>query len=199
MWRISDDVWDHWKHDPSMAFSQSISEQFATAAKWQGLSPAGHWPDGDMLPIGFLGPRPGEGKARTTRLTHDEQRTLISGWCIFRSPLILGANLVEMDDWTKSLLTNPEVIAVDQKSSGNREMLNDHGLVIWTAGVEGGTGTYVGVFDLSDAPITHTVGWSKLGIPGNNVRDLWERKDLGQQGQLHVKLPAHGSGLYRVQ
>ncbi len=118
MWRISDDVWDLWHSDAE--FPSGVQNQFARADKWAPFSGPGHWPDADMLPIGRLEPTAGWGKPRVTRLTRDEQRTLLTLWSIFRSPLIMGGNLTLCDEWTESLLTNPEVIAVDQHSSENQ-------------------------------------------------------------------------------
>ena len=103
MWRISDDVWDLW-HSGTQ-FPSGIGNQFARAAKWAAFSGPGHWPDADMLPIGRLEPAAGWGKPRATRLTQDEQRTQLTLWSIFRSPLMMGGNLTLSDEWTKSLLT----------------------------------------------------------------------------------------------
>ena len=118
MWRISDDIWDLWHSD--VTYPQGLGDQFANVLKWAGKSQPGHWPDADMLPLGYLGPAPGWGKARQTRLTHDEQRTLVTLWSIFPSPLMVGGELPPADAWTKSLLTNPEVLLVDQQSTENR-------------------------------------------------------------------------------
>ena len=78
-----------------------------------------------MLPIGRLGPRPGEGDVRDTKFTRDEQITLMTLWSMFRSPLMMGGDLLSMDEWTTSLLTNPEVIALDQHSRDNHPVVND--------------------------------------------------------------------------
>jgi alpha-galactosidase len=82
LWRISDDVWDLWHS--TVAYPQGLGDQFPRVAKWAGMSRADGWPDADMLPLGYLGPAPGWGKARVSRLTHDEQRTLVTLWSIFR-------------------------------------------------------------------------------------------------------------------
>src|SRR5271169_452917 len=98
LWRISDDIWDLWHS--TVPYPQGLGDQFANVAKWAGLAQPGHWPDADMLPLGQLGPAPGWGKARETRLSHDEQRTLMTLWCIFPSPLMIGGELPSADDWT---------------------------------------------------------------------------------------------------
>jgi alpha-galactosidase len=93
MWSISDDFWDHWGVWKKHEFSQGLEQQFATAAAWAAHTGDGHWADADMLPIGHLGPHPGEGEVRESMFTHDEARTLLTFWSIFRSPLMIGANL----------------------------------------------------------------------------------------------------------
>ena len=116
MWRISDDVWDMWHSD--VPYPQGLGDQFPRIAAWAPLIQMGRWPDADMLPFGYLGPHPGYGDARETKLTHDEQRSFFTLWCMFRSPLMWGGNPTKSDAWTVSLLTNPEVLDVDQHSSG---------------------------------------------------------------------------------
>ncbi len=126
LWRISDDVWDRWERPESEHFPQGVKNQFAVIASWVASVKPGNWPDADMLPLGTLGPSPGWGSPRKTRLTQDEQRTLMTLWAIARSPLIVGANLTELDDWTETLLTNKDMIAMnqhghDQRLAGNRD------------------------------------------------------------------------------
>ncbi|MBT9330082.1 glycoside hydrolase family 27 protein [Paracidobacterium acidisoli] len=201
MWRISDDMWDVWAKNPGdhSGFPQALSRQFAVLASWAPHIGDGHWPDADMLPIGYLGPRPGWGTARQSRLTHDEQRTLITLWSIARSPLVLGANLTRIDPFTESLLTNPEVIAVDQHSLANHPVLQTPDTVVWTAdSVEGSR--YVAVFNLSNSEKTLAWKWSELNLPSGShpVRDLWQKSDLGASEELHVTLAPHASALFSV-
>ena len=200
MWRISDDVWDHWAHDPKMNFSQSLSQQFPVAASWTGYVGQGRWPDADMLPIGYLGPRPGAGASRDTRFTHDEQRTLMTLWCIFRSPLFMGGNLTKADDWTRSLLTNREAIAVDQQSSGGHQVLDDGKKAVWVAKDSAGRGAYVALFNLSGARQTFEYPLQSLGLNGTAfaIRDLWKQHDLGEADRVKANLEPHASMLYRV-
>ena len=109
MWRISDDFWDVWNRDTASGdFPQSVVHQFPLLAQWERYAGPGHWPDADMLPIGWLGPQPGWQQARSSRLTPDETRTVLTLWAIARSPLILGANLTRMDSVTEAMLTNRE-------------------------------------------------------------------------------------------
>ncbi len=198
MWRISDDEWDVWQSGES--FPQGVNNQFERAAAWAPHSRAGAWPDADMLAIGELKPSPGWGDPRTTRLTKDEQRTLLTLWAIFRSPLIMGGNLLRCDEWTKSLLTNAEVIAVDQHSRGNRAVETTPKAAVWVAEREAGDGYYVAVFNRSDETQTLRYEFQQLGLNGTNyaLRDVWKRQDLPKASAIAVTLPPHASVLYSL-
>ncbi len=195
MWRISNDVWDVWS--TTTDFPQGVKNQVATAARWVGVAGPGHWPDADMLPLGDLKPAAGWDPPRHTRLTLDEQRTVVTFWSIIRSPLMMGGNLLSADAWTVSLLTNPEVIAVDQHSIDNRPVVEEPDLAIWVARSESRAGFYLAVVNLSDAAQTVHARWQDMGLPPElAIRDLWERRDLGVATSLEVVLPPHASALY---
>lgn len=196
MWRISDDVWDVWSSDKD--FPQGVGNQFARAAKWAAFSGPGHWPDADMLPLGRLEPAAGWEQPRTTRLTHDEQRTLLTLWSIFRSPLIMGGNLTLCDEWTQSALTNAELIGVDQHSTGNHALVSTDKAAVWLASPESGDGAFIAFFNLEAAPQSFHYTWKDLGLkrPNYSLRDLWEHQDLGPKEFVDVTLPAHGSAIY---
>jgi alpha-galactosidase len=198
MWRISDDIWDLWHSE--VQYPQGLGDQFANVAKWAGKSQPGHWPDADMLPLGYLGPAPGWGKPRNSRLTHDEQRLLMTLWVMFPSPLMVGGDLSRADEWTTSLLTNPEVIAVDQHSSGNHPVVVTDKAVVWVAQSSKGDGSYLAIFNTGESSQTLQYAWKDLGFPGAkySLRDLWERKDLGPAAAISITLPSHGSVLYGV-
>ncbi len=201
LWRISDDMWDTWQGPEGQTFPAGLVRQFDRTATWAPHIQVGHWADADMLPLGYLGPRTGWGEARASRFTADESRTLMTLWSIARSPLVAGTNLTRMDAATEALYTNPEVIAVDQHSRDNRQLLRSGSLVVWTASPESGAGHYVAVFNLGDADREVNYSWKELGLPAGErgLRDLWARKDLGRAGMLKAKLPAHGAMLYRVE
>jgi len=214
MWRICDDFWDHWglweKHD----WSQSLHQQFATTAKWASHVAPGNWPDADMLPLGHLGPHPGDGEVRETKFTKDEQRTMMTLWSIFRSPLMMGGDLPSSDEWTTSLLTNPEVIAVDQHSHENRAVITTENTAVWLArrgeyqmsegrvseGRGGNPNYYLAVFNIGDSEQTIHYEWKDLGLKGARyrVRSLWERKNTGSARSLTVTLRPHASALYQL-
>ncbi|HYL86070.1 MAG TPA: glycoside hydrolase family 27 protein [Candidatus Angelobacter sp.] len=198
MWRISDDMWDLWHSDTQ--FPSGILNQFERAAKWARYAGPGHWPDADMLPIGRLEPAAGWGKPRATRLTRDEQRTMMTLWAIARSPLIMGGNLTLCDEWTESLLTNPEVLNVDQHSHGNREVLRTDKLIAWYADAVDDEQALTAFMNISDYVLPLELSWSDVGLAGGShfVRDLWQRKDLGSMDRVKVRLQPHASVLYKV-
>jgi alpha-galactosidase len=185
MWRISDDFWDTWP---------ALLEQFARLKNWSPYARPGMWPDADMLPLGVL-----ELGRRKTRFTAEEQRTLMTLWCIARSPLIMGGDLRNLDDFTLSLLTNDEVLSVNQHGSRARELFRSDGLAAWSA-ESPHRGIFVAVFNLRDAAATIPIKLARLGIgTAASVRDLWQRVDLpNARGEFSPRILAHGAGLYRL-
>jgi len=190
MWRISDDFWDEWP---------MLEAQFTRLENWNaymGPGPDGHsgWPDADMLPLGRLA----LGK-RDTKFTPDEQRTLMTLWSVARSPLIMGGDLRHLDAPTMALLTNPEVIAVNQASTANRPHFVDDGARVWSARAADGD-RYVALFNTGDAAREVGVDLAVLGVAGQvRVRDLWARAADGTaRGRLARRLPPHGAGFYRL-
>jgi alpha-galactosidase len=136
MWRISDDFWDHWS---------LLDAQFERLDRWSPWRRAGAWPDADMLPIGTIE------MGRKTWFTHDEEVTLLTLWCIARSPLVIGADLAKLDPATLALLTNDEVLAVNQASANNRQLFrNADGGIGWVADAAGTGDKYVALFNTRD-------------------------------------------------
>jgi alpha-galactosidase len=162
MWRVSDDVWDLWHSDQQ--FPQGLGDQFANVSKWALQGQPGHWPDADMLALGYLGPHPGWGEPRKTRFTHDEQRTLVSLWVIARSPLMVGGELPSADAWTESLLTNREIIAVDQHSNANHPVITTADTISWLASSDPAGDFYLAVFNMQDAKRRVQLSWNDLGL-----------------------------------
>ncbi len=191
MWRISNDMWDNWPE---------LRNQFGYCRLWAPHIGPNHWPDADMLPLGLLRLRGFKDGPRLSRLTHDEQITLMTLWSIFRSPLMMGGDLPTLDPFTLSLLTNQEVLAVDQYSSGNHLLFTRGNQIAWVADAPRTRQKYVALFNLGDAPEEVTVSWRKLGIAGKvPVRDLWKKENLGDYGgQFSAQIAAHGAGLYRI-
>jgi len=214
-WRISFDFWDNWP---------ALYNQFANLNNFTPYRGPGHWPDADMLPLGNLKTWQ---KDLFTKFTHDEQTTLMTLWSIGKSPLILGANLPRNDAFTLSLLTNDELIAVDQHSTNNKQVSNKNGQIVWMADVPDSKDKYVALFNVgappaggrgrggpapaptpattaatapATGPVIITVPLSDLGLSGSiKVRDLWMHKDLGvSKDAIEALVNAHGAVLYRI-
>ncbi|MGC4033045.1 MAG: hypothetical protein QM754_15175 [Tepidisphaeraceae bacterium] len=195
MWRISDDFWDSWK---------ALREQFDRCAKWTKYTGPGYYPDADMLPVGAV--RIGQ-KAPWTHFTHDEQYTLMSLWSMAKSPLMIGADMPQNDQFTLDLLTNKEVIEIDQHSKNGHEVERDGDKIVWLADAPTGADKYVAVFnvgskpkDSTEAGKAMTVSLAKLGFGGRTrVRDLWKKQDEGViEGELKAVVPWHGVKLVRL-
>jgi alpha-galactosidase len=192
MWRISDDFWDDWK---------LLKKQFDYTRDW--AIDAGFnntWPDADMLPLGKLRVTAKEGGGSPTRFTADEQQTLMTLWCIFRSPLIFGGDLPSNDAATTALIANDEVLAVDQHSYGGHQSLEEGNIRAWTAVAPGGMDYYLAVFNLGDEPTTVNLPWNRFFHMGGSaeVRDLWAKKTLGRKAGIEVTLRPHASALHRI-
>jgi len=196
MWRISNDVWDVWSTNAS--FPKGVKDQFAEAAKWSKYAGRGHWPDADMLPLGELTPYPDVGNgARHTRLTPDEQKTMVTLWAFARSPLIVGANLTQLDPATLALLTNHDILRIDQSALASREVRHDGNTVVWTSELSDGQFA-LAVFNVGDTPVDGTWKFSELGLPDgrSNVRNVWDTIQLGLQSGVAVHLAPHSTAAF---
>ena len=193
MWRISDDFWDDWK---------LLRRQFDYTRDWAPfVGKNGTWPDADMLPLGKVRVTAKEGGGTPTKFTPDEQQTLMTLWCIFRSPLIFGGDLPSNDAATTALLTNEEVLGVDQSSHGGHQALDRGNIRAWVAdGAKAGE-RYVAVFNLGEADEDVNLRWPDLGIEAQTVevRDLWQQRALGANDGVRVRLKPHASLLYGLQ
>jgi hypothetical protein len=207
MWRISDDHWDVWSHVPKPGegeFPMGTLQAFSRLVNWRGYVKPGSWPDEDMLPLGSLTPHPGWGEPRESRFTHDEARTEFTLWAITRSPLILGANLTKLDDFTRGLITNKEVLEINQHSIGNHPIITLppelRKVRIWTASqpMFGDAPFYLAIFNLDDQPIHIDTGLDDLspGLGDAKLDDIWNKMSLPGTGKLDVTIPAHGCALF---
>lgn len=191
MWRICDDFWDNWK---------MLEPQFKRCADWAPYIGEGHWPDADMLPLGHIALRAERGTDRMTGFTKPEQYTLMNLWAMFRSPLMFGGDLPTNDEFTLSLLTNDEVLAVNQNSTKNNQLKAENGLIVWTADVPGTEDKYVAFFNINDAGASEiSVTLAELGVNGNySVKDLWNKEDKGSvTDKFTVSVEPHASVLVR--
>jgi alpha-galactosidase len=187
MWRISDDFWDEWPQ---------LKAQFTRLENWSMFRRSGAWPDADMLPLGRLALG-----QRDSRFTPDEQRTLMTLWSIARSPLIMGGDLRHLDPATLALLTNREVLAVNQKSRDNRPLQLVDDVRTWTARAEQGEARYLAMFNVGDKGDAKQVNFdlSRLELKSAQARDLWTQRDLGTvHGRISASLAPHACLLYSL-
>ena len=155
-----------------------------------------------MLPLGHIGVRAERGVDRQSLFSRDEQITLMTLWSIFRAPLRFGGDLPTSDDFTLSLITNAEVLAVNQQGIRNRELFRNGDQIVWTADVPGTDDKYLALFNIGDgAPAAIGVDFSLLGNKTSfEVRDLWAGRDLGKfQGSFQADVNPHAAKLYRLQ
>jgi alpha-galactosidase len=194
VWRTTGDINDSWGSVSRLGFSQD---------RWAGYTGPGHWSDPDMLVVGKVGWGP---SLHPTHLTPDEQYSHISLWCLLSAPLLLGCDIAQMDDFTLSLLTNDEVLAVDQDPLGKQatQISNDGDKIVYAKTLEEGSFA-LGFFNRGESETTVGVKWGPWGtLPTPDaaakfeVRDLWRQKDLGKfQGKFDTQVPAHGVVLVR--
>lgn len=192
MWRISDDFWDDWK---------ALRLNFILLGVWGGVNQSGAWPDADMLPLGRVGIRAAHGEDRMTRFTRTEQVTLMSLWSIAQSPLMFGGDLPSNDEFTNSLITNDEVLAVNQKGKHGHLFMDSGESIIWLADIPDSKAKYVAVFNVGDNKLRDiAVDWLAIGLSNTcQVHDLWAKRDLGKIHDGNTfKIVPHGSGLYRL-
>jgi alpha-galactosidase len=193
-WRTTGDINDSWRSMSGIGFAQNGHEKFAGP---------GHWNDPDMLVVGKVGWGP---SLHPTHLTPNEQYTHITLWCLLSAPLLIGCDMTQLDDFTRGLLCNDEVLAVDQDPLGQpAARIFDNGPSpstsgeVWARKMADGSRA-VGLFNRTERPITVTVKWSDLGLQGKQtVRDLWRQKDLGDfDSQFSTDVGRHGAVLLKI-
>lgn len=193
MWRMVDDVWDTWPH---------ITHLFDICQKWYPYIAPGTWPDCDMIPLGRIAVRGERGLDRMTRLTKDEQYTLMTLFTIFRSPLIFGGDLPSNDAFTLSLLTNKEVLKMHREGENVRQLFQkDHKVAITSKNPKTGE-VYLALFNLSDDNTAQKVGvnLADLGIKGKCViTNMWAGKNEGTfSREFSRQIGSHACGLYKL-
>lgn len=191
MWRISGDFWDRW---------DKLLNMFSLCEKWYPYVKDGSFPDCDILPLGKLcidGSYMGD-MGRDSGFTKEEQKTMMTLWAVFRSPLFFGGELRLTDDYTLSLVTNPEVINVNQNSEKPLFVYNKGGIAVWQTKIENCTA--VAVFNLSDEEKHYKLSFLNLGIENvRAVRDLWARKDIPKcENDVAVSLKPHSSEFFEI-
>jgi alpha-galactosidase len=188
-WRTTGDIEDTWASMSGIGFSQAGHE---TAAK------PGNWNDPDMLVVGMVGWGPA---LHPTRLTPNEQYTHITLWSLLASPLLIGCDMTQMDAYTLSLLTNDEVLEVNQDPLGKQaaRIIVNGDLEVWAKDLADGSKA-VGLFNRGRWTATVTAPFAALGLKGTfRVRDLWRQKDIGISGkEVSRPVQRHGAALFRL-
>ncbi len=200
MWRITDDFWDHWP---------LLLNMFQRCELWQNHVSKGCYPDCDMLPLGYVGK--GFNHERMTLFTKDEQITMMTLWCHFRSPLMLGAELTKLDEWTLKLITNEKVLGLLKNSYGAKQVIRNQVQAIWVSESNDQEKIYVSIYNLSDASLDVTLDFDKyLGVLNRvsnlanltvtYIEDLWSGEKMNLNSpSLNIKIPAHGAMLYEIE
>jgi hypothetical protein len=187
-WRIDTDVECYC---PTLVtWNNSVKQRFNDVVQWIDDAGPGRWNNLDSLNVG-VGEMDG--------ITEDERRSYMTLWAISNSPLYLGDDLTEIDDFGYRLLTNDEVIGIDQAGVPARPVDQFSDQQVWYARNADGSFT-VALFNLGSRPATVTADLAQLGINGNaKVRDVWARKDIGQaNGSYSADLPVHGTKLLKI-
>lgn len=185
MWRITDDFWDDWK---------LLLNMFERCELWQRHVSTGCYPDCDMLPIGWLGK--GFGEERYSRFTEAEAKTMMSLWCIFGSPLMIGCELTKLDAPTLALLTNSELLSLLSPDYERRQLCRDAAHAVWYSASPKGHEAYIALFNLSDEKQCIS---SALPEDFTEFRELW----TGETGSIEScsishMLPAHGCCVFKL-
>ena len=188
-WRTTGDIRDNWKSLKSIWLRQAPLYPYASP---------GHWNDPDMLVVGMLG---WSDNLHPSGLTPDEQYTHISLWCLLSAPLLIGCDISKLDNFTTSLLTNDEVLALDQDVLGKqaRQIIKNDDYEVWVKELSDGTHA-IGIFNLSAEEKAIHINWKDLQLPETlAVRDLWRKKDLGKfKKGFDTKVNGHGVELVKV-
>jgi hypothetical protein len=189
MWRITDDFWDKW---------DLLKAMFERCEVWQKHVSKGCFPDCDMLPVGKVGK--GFGSERSTNFTYDEQKTMMTLWCMFRSPLMIGSELTKLDKVTLELLTNSEVLYMETDCHGARQVCRDQNRAVWTCNDMNGSSIYAALFNLSDTKAEVCADLEELGIAGPvKLEDVWTHKPaIVQTKRISAEVAPHGVVLYKI-
>jgi alpha-galactosidase len=190
-WRTTGDIRDNWN---------TVSGIMNRQDRWRAFAKPGHRNDPDMLVVGSVGGWGGRAP-KPSGLTPDEQYTHITVWCLFGAPLLIGCDMEHLDGFTFNLLSNDEVLAVDQDALGQQAecVSDDHGLRVYAKDLEDGSKA-VGLVNLSTNQAVITAKWADLKLSGRQVvRDLWRQKNVGHfDREFHATVASHGAELFKI-
>ncbi len=192
MWRMVDDVWDKWS---------DITHLLNIAQKWYPYIRPGTWPDCDMIPLGRISVRGERGEDRMTRLSREEQYTLMTLFTIFKSPLMFGGDLPSNDDFTLSLLTNAEVLKMHAEGTDVYQIFNENGAVAISSRNQYTDEVYLALFNINDGDkaMDIKVNLKDLGLNGDcQVVEMWTNTSIGEvSNDFYASIKPHASGLYK--
>jgi len=196
-WRTTGDIWDTWETPGS--YQQSVTEIGFSQDQWTPYGRPGHWNDPDMLVLGWVGWGP---KLHATQLTPAQQYTHFTLWCMLGAPLLIGCDLDRLDDFTLGLLTNDEVIAINQDALGRqaRRIATIGQVDVFSKELEDGSKAF-GFFNRGSTPVNITAKIERYGFWGKKfqVRDLWRQKDLGTfEKEMQISIEPHNVMLYKI-
>lgn len=188
MWRITDDFWDDWR---------LLLAMFERAEKWCTHSAPGHWPDADMLPVGAL--RQCYDEKNWTRFTQDELITMMSLWCMMRSPLMIGGEMTKNDEFTLKLLTNAEVLSIAKETHCAHQIYRTDDEIVWIAPRKDGKGTYVAMFNISEKNRSICIKPEDLEIEYTSVKELWSSKKVKKTDEIKMRVAKHGAVILKFE
>ena len=188
-WRTTGDITDTWMSLSRIGFAQDKASPYAEP---------GAFNDPDMLVVGKVGWGP---RLRNSRLTADEQYTHISLWNLLASPLLIGCDMGQLDDFTLNLLTNDEVLSIGQDALGKQavKIIDKDSTQVWVKELKDGSKA-VGIFNLSNTAKKQTINFADIQLNSQvKLRDLWRQKDLGNAtNSFAATLPSHGVVLLKA-
>ena len=185
MWRITDDFWDDWA---------LLKGMFERAEKWCVHAAPGHWPDADMLPVGAL--RQCENPNDRTRFTPAEQRTMMTLWCMMRSPLMIGGELTKNDAFTLSLLTNSSVLEILKEGWCAHPLRTTDDESIWISPRQSGDGVWIALFNLSGRRRSVSLSAEEADLTFFRGTELWTGRQVRKSGTLRAVLPPHDAAVF---
>ena len=207
LWRMTDDFWDKWEH---------LYGMFERCHAWEGIGCKDHWPDCDMLPIGHLCVCTDEGREKEnskiindtkrakmghyTHFTHDEQKILMTLWCIFRSPLMIGAELRDNDQFTLDLLTNSRLLNMHRHGRKAKEIYRKDDLVIWKSQTKDGK-LYAAFFNISEEKKKTKFKYKDFGIKVRSevpAADVWSGEGFYLNDKMAIELEPHTVKCYEI-
>ncbi len=195
MWRITDDFWDRW---------DLLKNMFERCELWQNHVSEGSYPDCDMLPLGKIGK--GFGEERDTRFTREEQITMITLWCVFGSPLMIGAELTKLDEWTLDLLTRKDILKLVSNEYTGRQFEKNDAYAIWSSMNKSTGEKYLAYFNFEQAEqeiaciLKDVEQFAGEEFKTNEAIELWSmRKIKVQENILKDIVPPHGARLFALE